>query len=202
MNKKYWQNQKNGFALIYTLLFITLLLTAASATWLTGLADLRLSQRSSYSVQSSELAKSAVDMGWSEYKIKIDNKVTYTDSEITFPSTNACLTTNRAVHRIDLSTNPPTSSDTTLNFANNPSIIKTSAGVYDYNVCTISGVTKILGIGYYKGSKITLEGQVTHNHGGAANLPVGCNNSDPLNLCTGLDHSDDYLTISQTGPSQ
>lgn len=173
---------KKGFALIYILLFITLLLTAASATWITGMADLRLSQRSSNSVQASELAKSAIDAGFVKYKTDISTNLLRDD---TYP-------TSSQVYRIYLSGTAPAP----INLSSIPSLTETTQGVYDYRIFTPSGVTTIEGIGYYKGSKITLKAVVNHD---ADTTIMGPNLGDPQ---IGWNHPNDYLTTYQTGPSQ
>lgn len=193
MNKKHLKNKK-GFALIYVLLFITLLLTAASATWVTGMADLRLSQRSSNSVQASELAKSAINEGFVDYKLRIGTGAL---TPVTYPP-NACVGVvngvGSTVVRTDL--NPVATSTPSLKQA--LTLTQTANGIYDYRICPSGASTIIEGIGYYKGSKVTLSAVVTHANNECTTVP---------DLITGTtittcDHTNDYLTITQTGPSQ
>lgn len=192
MKKFYPERSRRAFALIYTLLFITLLLIAVSATWFTGMADLRLARSNEYSTEATQWAKAGVDDGWLKYVSLIGQKITYTDSEVTFPP-SACGATSKVV-RTNPNVNPVTTSTPNLQPA--PPLSETIEGRYDYRVCTSGGTTSIEGIGYYKGNKITLKATVTHKdkelYGDILN---------PTKV-TGLDHSDDYLTIYQAGPSK
>ncbi|KKQ18127.1 MAG: hypothetical protein US31_C0009G0026 [Berkelbacteria bacterium GW2011_GWA1_36_9] len=181
---------KKGFALIYTLLFITLLLTAVSATWFTGMADLRLSQKSNYSVQAYQLAQSAIDEGYARYKSELGSSA---DLNVKYPDNASCASTNPVVRRTVIDSggalttpSPDPQLQVNVNLALN--------GTYDYRICN----TTIYGIGYYKGSKISLKADVSHP---PASEECTTNNlvNPPVTTCG---HSNDYITTSQTGPSQ
>lgn len=189
--------KQNGFALIYTLLFITLLLIAASATWLTGMADLRLSGRSSNSVEAYQLAQAAIDDGFVKYKSDIGTNLSRDD---TYPTgTNACASSGPLVHRTIVNAdNTLTELSTSYRLITTdiPPLTQTVNGVYDYKICTATSVTTIEGIGYYKGSKITLKAVVSHD----ADTRIYDSSVPPQQI--GWNHPNDYLTIYQTGPSQ
>lgn len=188
--------ENKGFALIYVLLFVVLLLIAVSATWFTGLADLRLAQKSEYSVQAMQLAQAGIDDGWLEYKDLVGNT---NNLDQKFPDSSGTTTCNGTTPA-----NNPILRRTVLDANGNASVSNPNPhlkdnvnlalnGVYDYYICGQS----IYAIGYYMGSKITLQAIVDHTQD--QNWPIGCDNvSVP---CTGLDHSNDYITITQTGPS-
>lgn len=183
--------RSSGFALIYTLLFVVLLLITVSATWLTGMADLRLSQRSNYSVQAYQLAQAGVDDGFVSYKDQVGTA--YPVPAITDP-TSACGTPSK-VFRVNPNVIPATSPS--VNLSPPPALADTVEGRYDYRICTTGSVTTIEGVGYYKGSKITLKATVTHVDTPIMGVDAGGN---PVRI--GTDHNKDYLTTYQTGPSQ
>lgn len=202
--KKACPPTRRGFALIYVLLFVVLLLIAVSATWFTGMADLRLSQRSQYSVQATQLAKAGIDDAWLKYKDEIGNLLTI--PSVIFPPTaggiDACTDPNPLVRRTQIN------DDGTLSVVNPDPRLQNSVnlapnGVYDYKICSTAGApypsTTIEGIGYYKGSKITLKANVNYN-------PTAIMGPDPANpggqIQTGWNHTNDYLTIYQSGPSK
>lgn len=199
----YIKHGHKGFALIYTLLFITLLLVTVSVTWVTGMADLRLAQRSNYSIQAYELAQSAIEAGFVQYKSSTMLGSSYpfpSDTTLTFPSGSCTLNASNGypVHRMTIvdSSGNTTTSDALFTKS---SVNLAPYGVYDYRICTSSGSTIIFGIGYYKGSKVSLQAIVSHS-----DVPImGPNPAPPpTQIQTGWNHDADYITINQSGPSQ
>lgn len=199
--------KSSSFALIYTLLFIILLLIAVSVTWFTGLADIRLARRTEYSTAAMQLAKSAIDEGWVKYKDDLLRTIypLPNDAALTFP-TGACNTTNANYFRNWPDRPAPTPTPTSKPLSPAPSLADTLIGVYDYKICTSGGATTIEGIGYYKGNKITLKADV--NHDGDTEYCSGGTGGSTQPECEAaggtwkLNHSNDYLTIYQTGPSK
>lgn len=193
------KTKKPGYALIYTLIFIVLLLITVSVTWVTGMLDIRMARQSEYSAVAYQMAETAIESGWTYYKNTIDS--TYdsvnTVPPVTYPA-NACGSTSVIV-RVNPNVIPVTSPS--ANLAPGPSTVLTAGGSYDYRICTTAGVTTIEGIGYYKGNKITLKANVVHGADSGVCSPVGgtfpnCTPGIPI-----MNHPKDYITIYQTGPS-
>lgn len=195
MKIKKIKKTNHGFALVYTLLFIVLLLVAVSATWFTGMADLRLSQKSNYSVQAYELAQAGIDDAFVKYKQIIGNADTIPQAVYPDPAgaVDACTAVNPIVHRtVYNSDGTTTQTDPRLQVGVNLAV----NGAYDYRICS-SQPSQIEAIGYYQGSKVTLKATITHDTD--ANERT-CDSSVPP-VCT-RNHDNDYMTISQVGPSQ
>lgn len=187
--KKNKLNSKSGFALLYVMLFIFLILVTVVITWATSMAENRLNQRTEGGAEAYQLAQAAIDDGWNDYHLKISS----TDplpSE-TYPD-EACKATSPKVYRVYQNKNPEAVAlGAPVTFA------ESLVGFYAYRYCTdnTSLKTTIEGIGYYKGSKITLKSDVKHDDEetcvGVLPNPV---------VCT-LSHIKDNLLIYQTGPS-
>lgn len=187
--------KKPAYALIYTLLFIVLLLITISVTWVTGMLDIRMARQSEYSTQAYQMAEAAIESGYAYYRGQIGNSDPV--PTVIYPS-GACLTP--AVHRVTLNgVGGSTETDTVFTILPN-----STYGAFDFRVCS-SNDPQIEGIGYYKGSKITLKAIIVHraDAGFCINPPggtyPGCN-LDPT--AKRLNHPKDYITIYQTGPSQ
>lgn len=178
-------------ALIYTILFIVLLMIAVSVSWFTAMSDIRLSQKNQYSVQAYDLARAAIDDGWVRYKAEVGSTNVVSK---TFPS-DACGATSM-VQRFN--PNKPVTDDNpeTVELQTMLDLSQSLVEIYDLRYCWIAEQEVIEGIGYYQGNKITLKAAVTHND--------TCDEYDAINInnCIRWDHSKDYLTIHQTGPSQ
>jgi len=151
---------RQSFALIYVMLFSALIGITIFATWAAGMSDMRQARTNESSTEAYQLAKSAIDTGWVQYK---------SAPGADFPD-DACGTPTR-VQRInpdaDLIGRSTTLQDPILSS-------ESQAGIYDVRVC-IGPPKFIEGIGYYKGNKITLRGDIS---------------------------ADDELLIYQKGPSQ
>lgn len=185
--------KQKGFALIYTMLFVILLMITVSTTWITGLADLRLSQNTQFSAEAYQLAQIGMEEGWIKYQK--DSKTTIT-ATVTFP-TDACnpIDTVKYFRTWPDRNIVPTPTPTPQPLKPAPLLTDTTIGVYDYKICTIDTATTIKSIGYYKGSKITLEGTIEKD-----SSPDCLGWEDPVTrlICNRWDHSDDKLTITQT----
>jgi len=190
--------KKPGYALVYTLLFIVLLLITVITTWVIGMADIRMQRRSEYSTEAYQLAKAAIDDGWIRYKNEIGT--TNPLPSVTIPS-SACSTPSVVV-RVNPNVTPATSPTASLSPPPLPSA--TFEGRYDYRICTTAGTTTIEGIGYYRGNKITLKATVNHDHdqeycdGAIGSTLSECQTNGGT---WKINHDGDYLTIFQTGPS-
>ena len=203
---------KKAYALIYVLLFIVLLLTTVVTTWVTGMFDISLQRRTEAATQGYLLAKMGIDDGWLKYKGSSMLDSTFprpTDLLLSYPS-GACNSPPAFWRTYFDSTKLPEAK--TLTPASIPSASDTWKGVYDYRIYTgnclsllNTGQTTIEGIGYYKGNKITLKADVTHNDreycDGAVALTESQCETFPNSGTWKIDHSRDYLTIYQTGPS-
>lgn len=190
-----------GFALIYTMLFVMLIVVTVLVSWATAMAEIRLQNRSGYSVQANQLARAAIEDGFVKYKSEIGNS--YDIPNVVLPEADdsinsACETTNPGTYRVYVDSSTPVP----VNLQTSDSAEHTAQGFYAYRVCTTGasgqtpGTTTIEGIGYYAGTKVTLQGEVKHPN----DIVV---DPDPINLIPGsIDHSADTIFIYQTGPSK
>jgi len=178
--------KQSGFALVYTILFLMLVMLTVLTIWATGMADVRLSHRNEASSGAYQLARSAIDDGWAEYQEQVDNAAVPA-SPFGLPNVGACPTnsTNPTVHRYYLDTKK--GDDVPLNTT--IKVEQSQAGFYAYRICD----TMIEGIGYLKGNKITLKAEVDHT--GDTNI------YDELGAKIGVDHSKDFITVYQSGPT-
>lgn len=154
--------------------------------WATGMADVRLSHRNEASSGAYQLARSAIDDAWAKYQEEIDDKDVPASFAFALP-TGACSSSAPTVNRYYLDTkttkeNVPLN-DTSYNLA------QSQAGFYAYRICD----TMIEGIGYLKGNKITLKAEIDHN--GDTDI------FDDLGVKIGVDHSKDFITVYQSGPT-
>ncbi len=195
------RKSSKGFALLYTILFIFLIVITVLMIWAAGMADIRLQRRSGSSTEAYQLAQNAIEEGWLKYHREIDDD--YPMPEVFYPDDDPSGSCEQ-VHRVYLDGNPPGTDDVLLSEL--VPLDRSLAGIYDYRICIAAdGVGTIEGIGYYSGSKITLIGDITHNDVGFCDGGVGAN-EDNCELVGGgtwkLNHNDDTLNIYQVGPSE
>jgi len=146
-NKKYL-NKKNGFAMLYVLVFMIIAVMAVVTISLAMVFTIKLNRQSQASLQSYNLALTAVQHGY--------NKFTANGSNASIPS-NACPTANynRVEPALIASINTPTPVDLTTPA---PDITKP---IYDFRVCYVAGGNSYIeGIGYYYGYKINLKADI------------------------------------------
>lgn len=180
MTKNILKSNKKGFALVFVLLFVVLLLITATTIWATGMAEIRLQRRSEFTEGAYQMAKAGMDSGWIKYQDSIGNAGDI--PAVVIPATGNC--------------NAPFSyfrtfsdGETVTSIATAPLATKTIDGVYDYRICNLD----IFAIGYYKGNKVMLKGTISHPSG---EFTEGDPNALPPTSDT-RDHSDDTLTITQ-----
>ncbi|MEK7142928.1 MAG: pilus assembly PilX N-terminal domain-containing protein, partial [Patescibacteria group bacterium] len=175
-----------GFALIYVLLFITLIGVTVFASWAASLSETRLSRRNEHSTEAYQLAKTAIEEGWEEYRAQLDDSMDPLDIGKNLPD-EACDLANPQVQRVIdgvLVAQP-------VGLKPYPDLTQTKLGVYDWRVC--GDDLFIEGVGYYKGNKITLKAKIDHT--------LDNDIVDGDGNITGRDHRRDTLKIYQTGPS-
>ncbi len=188
------QNNKRGFALLYVILFVFLIVITVLVTWATSMAESRMHRRTEGTTQAYQLAKAGLDKGWEDYHalpplgIGEENPI----PEITIPS-NAC--SNSLINRYTIENE--TLVEAVPFLTEGISFSDSIHGVYDYRVCNITDPIegdKILidGIGYYKGTQVTLRGEINHDN----DNPI----FDFLGIQIGINHSNDTLFIYQVGP--
>lgn len=186
MKKFYPEYNRRAFALIYVLLFCVLISLTVFTVWAASMSEVRLARRNENSSQAYQLAKSAIDEGWTQYKAAVGSGI---DTNKSFPDTAACNSTNPKVSRYEMASG----SVSTPNLQTLPSLDVQKDGVFDFRVCGTSLI--IEGVGYFQGSKITLKGLIVHPAGEET-----CDTSITPPICTS-DHSNDTLNIEQVGPS-
>ena len=174
-----------NFALVYTILFLMLVMVTVLTIWATGMADVRLSHRNEASSGAYQLARSAIDDAWAKYQEEIDDKDV--PASFALPA-GACSTTAPTVNRYYLD-----SKQTEENVPLNKTITlaQSQAGFYAYRICD----TMIEGIGYLKGNKITLKAEIDHT----GDTDIFDTSDPPVKI--GVDHSKDFITVYQTGPT-
>lgn len=223
MRKIFFTKNNRGYALIYTLLFIILIMITVSLTWFTGIAEINLGRRAEYSTEAYQLAQTAIETGYTifkngdaNYTTPLDSRYQPDDKSLTGPwnsiATNACVVSGANGYR---TWRIVLQSDGSVAFS--PSYTRTSVnlapyGAYDYRFCTgsaqsgvLGGTTVITGIGYYKGYKVTLAATVVHPADVGYCSPSNAGDNFPTCVAgpaaRKTNHNADYVTISQVGPS-
>lgn len=184
------QNPKPAFALIYVMLFIFLILVTVVITWATSMAENRLNQRAEGGAEAYQLAQAAIDDGWNQYHIEIGNACTPDDQ---IPSDLINYPDSGKVKRFLVAEG----SYKEENFGASVTLVESMKGVYDYRITGTNSSDRVIeGIGYYKGTKITLTGKITNR--GSLRL-IGLPGLPPTS-CE-VNYSQDTMLIYQTGPS-